>query len=145
MEDAETIKERLKRIKSEYYNGNTREFEIKCEIKEGTLKHVFSGRSLPSYEIVEKILRTNVQIDARWLITGKGNMLNIQESFLQRESDPNITMLIESNLELTKNNSELIKINKAAAFQLEESHKRVRELEEKLEKQVSPIGMRKTG
>ncbi|MBU8893103.1 MAG: helix-turn-helix domain-containing protein [Bacteroidales bacterium] len=53
------------------YNKNS--FCIKTGIKPQTLHHIISGRKTnPSFNVIEKIASTFVDINTEWLITGSG-------------------------------------------------------------------------
>ena len=70
------INERIQTIIDQNYNGNVSEFErISC-IKPYTIKNIVGKRQTkPSYDILESIIRNNVQISTNWLLTGEGKML----------------------------------------------------------------------
>ena len=67
-----SINERiLQLINLKGYNKNS--FCIKIGIKPQTLHNIVSGRKTkPSFNVIEKILLTFVDINAEWLITGSG-------------------------------------------------------------------------
>lgn len=67
-----SINERiLHLIKLKGYNKNS--FSRKIGIKPQTLHHIISGRKTkPSFNVIEKIVSTFVDINAKWLITGLG-------------------------------------------------------------------------
>lgn len=77
----ETINERMQFVADEMFNSNISLFEKVCGLKPATLKHVVKGRlSKPSYEVIESICRTIVQLNIDWLIVGKGEMLKQLET-----------------------------------------------------------------
>lgn len=41
-----------------------------------TISHIFLGRQLPNYEFLDGFLRLFPDLNARWLITGEGDMLD---------------------------------------------------------------------
>lgn len=101
-----SINERIKTLVDSYYNGNVREFERACGLNKDTLKHVVGGRlSKPSFDSIELITRTIVQINPLWLITGEGDMEN----------------------ETTSSSSELIEELKAEINQLKGENRILRE------------------
>ena len=67
-----SINERiLQLINLKGYNKNS--FCIKIGIKPQTLHNIVSGRKTkPSFNVIEKILLTFVDVNAKWLITGSG-------------------------------------------------------------------------
>ena len=66
---------RLKTIMSEN-NLSSSELATKLEIPESNITHYLIGRNKPSYEFIYKILVLFPILNARWLITGEGEMNN---------------------------------------------------------------------
>ena len=74
-----SINQRIKFLIDEL-NLNSRAFSIKLGIDSTVMHNIISGRmSMPSYIVLEKILLTFDNIDAKWLITGKGNAYEYSE------------------------------------------------------------------
>jgi transcriptional regulator with XRE-family HTH domain len=74
-----SINQRIKFLIDEL-NLNSRAFSIKLGIDSTVMHNIISGRmSMPSYVVLEKILLTFDNIDAKWLITGKGNAYEYSE------------------------------------------------------------------
>lgn len=72
----QTVNERVQCIVNEMYNGNVSEFERASQIKPYTVKNIIGGRKTkPSFDVLESIIRNNVQISSDWLLTGKGRMI----------------------------------------------------------------------
>lgn len=91
----DTVNERIKEIVDEYFNGNVSEFERTSNIKPSTIKNIIGGRKTkPSYDILENILRNNVQISAEWLITGMGEKNKTDIQFIHHPKSADI--LVES-------------------------------------------------
>lgn len=77
----ENINTRIQIIINELYNSNVSEFERASGIKPYTIKNIVGSRQTkPSYDILELIIRNNVQISAEWLLCGKGKMLKKEQS-----------------------------------------------------------------
>ncbi len=53
---------------------NSAQFAIEIGIAASSLHHIVSGRNNPSLEVIQKILLRYPQINAEWLINGKGAM-----------------------------------------------------------------------
>lgn len=74
-----SINQRIKFLIDEL-NLNSRAFSIKLGIDPTVMHNIVSGRmSMPSYVVLEKILLTFDNINAKWLITGKGNAYEYSE------------------------------------------------------------------
>jgi transcriptional regulator with XRE-family HTH domain len=127
MTENEGQKERIKRLISSL-NITTKGFEMKCGLSNG---YVSSIRKGIGYKAIEQISDAFPNVNIIWLLTGEGEMyLNecIEEN-KQRESIPNISpsamletlyneareeknrllAIIESQQEVIKNQSELMK------------------------------------
>lgn len=86
----QTINERIQYIINKLYSGNVSEFERASEIKPYTVKNIIGGRQTkPSFDILESIVRNNVQISARWLLLGKGEM--------ERQLLPGETLMLDED------------------------------------------------
>ena len=67
--------ERIKLV-MEYKQLTPAQFAEAIGINRSNLTHIFSGRNLPSLELVRKILTTFPDISTEWLIMNVGNMLS---------------------------------------------------------------------
>lgn len=86
-----TINERIKFILKERFKGNVSEFARHTGVPQPTLNNIVGNRlSKPSAENLERIINSNELINARWLLTGAGNMHN--------ESDVNLKIFLPENL-----------------------------------------------
>ena len=55
-------------------NITARQFAEEIGIQPSGMSHIMSGRNNPSLEFVSKVLRRYPELDANWLILGKGEM-----------------------------------------------------------------------
>lgn len=70
-----TINERFVFILNEKYGGNVSEFARQSGIPQGTLNNIVGNRlSKPSFESISKLVSSDETIDARWILTGEGDM-----------------------------------------------------------------------
>lgn len=70
-----TINERFVFILNEKYGGNVSEFARQSGIPQGTLNNIVGNRlSKPSFENISKLVSSDETIDARWILTGEGDM-----------------------------------------------------------------------
>jgi transcriptional regulator with XRE-family HTH domain len=73
--EMETINDRVLTLANKLCTTQ-KHFAEMIGISIGTLNNITNGRkSKPSFDILEKILTCFHQVDANWLITGKGQML----------------------------------------------------------------------
>ena len=86
--------ERIKLV-MEYKQLTPAQFAEAIGINRSNLTHIFSGRNLPSLELVRKILTTFPDISTEWLIMNVGNMLssaNEDFDFVDASDTPNISV-----------------------------------------------------
>ena len=79
------MKDRIIQFLSEN-NLTSTKFADKIGVQRSSISHILSGRNKPSFDFIEKMLLAYPELDAQWLITGKGNMYTNQ-SLLFNELD----------------------------------------------------------
>lgn len=57
-------------------NLTARQFAEEIGIQPSGMSHILSGRNNPSLEFVAKVIRRYPEIDANWLLLGKGEMFS---------------------------------------------------------------------
>jgi len=67
------MKERILALLKEKQISATKLADI-IDVQRSSISHLLSGRNKPSFDFIEKILRAYPDLDAQWLITGKGEM-----------------------------------------------------------------------
>lgn len=71
-----TINERFLRIINELFNGNQRAFSQAISITPSLTSGIIGSRqSKPSFDVIEKLVFSIADINADWLVTGRGQML----------------------------------------------------------------------
>lgn len=95
----ETINERIMLI-IKHFNLNKNSFSRKINLSSSAIiENIVSGRkSKPSYEVINKIISAFENVDANWLITGKGEMIKITEQNQRKVEN------ISANVEESKGN-----------------------------------------
>jgi len=83
-------------------------------VQRSSISHILSGRNKPSFDFIEKILVSYPELNAQWLITGKGEMYLHQKTLFDHEiptsdTTQNLTPR-ESNIQ--NNNNPLGVLNK---------------------------------
>jgi transcriptional regulator with XRE-family HTH domain len=68
------------RIKSymDYKGISAGELSLSLDVQRSNISHILNGRNMPGAAFIEKLLLKYPDLDARWLLTGLGEM--IQES-----------------------------------------------------------------
>ena len=51
------------------------ELAIMLEVQRSNISHILNGRNKPGASLIEKMLLVFPELNARWLLTGEGNML----------------------------------------------------------------------
>jgi transcriptional regulator with XRE-family HTH domain len=101
------MKERIIKFLSEN-NLTSTKFADVVGVQRSSISHILSGRNKPSFDFIEKMLIAYPDVDAQWLITGKGNMFTNQASLFSRDDTQVSNNLTgrESNIQEIMDNSE---------------------------------------
>ena len=59
----------------DYANINAGELANRLEVQRSNISHILNGRNKPSAAFIEKMLNVFPDLDARWLLTGEGSMI----------------------------------------------------------------------
>lgn len=73
-----SINERIFQI-LDYYGDTRYKFSKKSGISESSILNIYKGNNKPSYDFIEKVLSIYEVVNARWLLTGEGEMLHTNE------------------------------------------------------------------
>ena len=68
------MKDRIKKY-MDYKNISAGELATLLEVQRSNISHILNGRNMPGAAFIEKLLVSFPDLDARWLITGDGEML----------------------------------------------------------------------
>ena len=88
------MKERLKELMAQL-SVNAAELADRIGVQRSSISHILSGRNLPSSQFIEKLLNCYPEMDARWLITGKGGMFKAEIN--SKPGDPVKAEIIHSD------------------------------------------------
>lgn len=69
----------------DYKSISAGELATLLEVQRSNISHVLNGRNMPGAAFIEKLLLSFPDIDARWLLTGKGEMIGKNESLTDNE------------------------------------------------------------
>ena len=81
------MKDRIKKY-MEYKNISAGELATQLEVQRSNISHVLNGRNMPGAAFIEKLLLSFPDLNARWLLTGSGEMLMDGENSTTREVTP---------------------------------------------------------
>ena len=68
------MKDRIKQY-IEYKGISAGELALKLDVQRSNISHILNGRNKPGAAFIEKLLLVFTDLNARWLLTGKGNMV----------------------------------------------------------------------
>jgi transcriptional regulator with XRE-family HTH domain len=117
-------------------NLTSTKFADEIGVQRSSISHILSGRNKPSFDFIEKMLIAYPDVDAQWLITGKGNMLINQPSLFNQNSIPNQNNLSsgESNIPKTTYNESIISKSEEIVENTDKLPRNVQDLNKKTEK-----------
>src|SRR5690554_1269636 len=72
------MKDRIQQL-IDYKGISGGEFAEKLGVQRSNVSHILNGRNKPGAVFLEKILHAYPELNARWLLTGQGNMMHINE------------------------------------------------------------------
>ncbi len=100
------MKDRIIQFLSEN-NLTSTKFADKIGVQRSSISHILSGRNKPSFDFIEKMLLAYPDLNAQWLITGKGNMFTNQRSLFNHPEEQKQETLTsrESNIQNLTNQS----------------------------------------
>ncbi len=73
------MKDRLQKILA-HLNISSANLAEKIGVQRSSISHIISGRNKPSFDFILKLLESYNEINAEWLIMGKGSMLKAVNS-----------------------------------------------------------------
>jgi len=78
------MKERIKKY-MDYKSISAGELATLLEVQRSNISHILNGRNMPGAAFIEKFLICFPDLNARWLLTGKGEMTSDVENFTEKE------------------------------------------------------------
>lgn len=69
------MKERIKQY-MDYKSISAGELSTRLNVQRSNISHILNGRNKPGASFIEKFLVSYPDLNARWLFTGEGEMLN---------------------------------------------------------------------
>jgi len=83
-----TINERVQRIIDELYSGNKRAFSNAVGISPNVTENIVGKRKgNPSFDVTNKIVYSLENVNAEWLLTGRGDMLKTKMPLISNTTD----------------------------------------------------------
>ena len=80
------------------------ELAIMLEVQRSNISHILNGRNKPGASFIEKMLLVFPELNARWLLTGEGNMTYKPDSI--KESNVHGVKSVVPEVSITKEQTE---------------------------------------
>jgi transcriptional regulator with XRE-family HTH domain len=119
------MKDRIQKILQDYNISSTK-LADKLNVQRSSISHILSGRNKPGFEFIQKLLKNYPEINARWLILGKGSVYT---------SDTQPTLPFSERTESTSPRESNIRSEPNTNYQIEKSQ----EGKQKKQKHVKKI------
>jgi transcriptional regulator with XRE-family HTH domain len=84
------MKERILALLKDKQISATKLADI-IDVQRSSISHILSGRNKPSFDFIEKILTAYPDLNAQWLITGKGEMYVHQKSLFDQDFQSSVS------------------------------------------------------
>ncbi len=75
------MKDRIKQF-IDYKGISAGELADLLDVQRSNISHILNGRNKPGAIFMERFLLTFPEVNARWLLTGKGEMINVNNNSL---------------------------------------------------------------
>ncbi len=110
------MKERIKEF-IDYKGIQAGELALLLEVQRSNISHILNGRNKPGASLIEKMLLVFPELNARWLLTGEGNMLesgnekiNLKTEAIKKEVPLSVTMFEEQHKKPVNTGKEIDKV-----------------------------------
>ena len=100
----------------DHNNINAGELAIRLEVQRSNISHILNGRNKPSAAFIEKMLIVFPDLNARWLLTGEGTMIDAAEK--DQEHNNQNTISSAANAPETSSEQKVVQADQANAANL---------------------------
>jgi len=113
------MKDRIKKY-MDYKSISAGELANLLEVQRSNISHILNGRNMPGAAFIEKLLISFPDLNARWLLTGKGEMTSdieiLSEPVLMTPNEIVKPQTKEQKTDATDNNKKEKPISKVVLF-----------------------------
>ena len=88
------MKDRIRKF-IEFKKITAADLADKLEVQRSNVSHVLNGRNKPGANFIEKLLTEYPELNARWLLTGDGEMLSSKKEQLRNLFENDITGILK--------------------------------------------------
>ena len=81
------MRDRIKKI-IDYKGISAGELAEITGVQRSNISHIFNGRNKPGAQFIENFLNAFPEVNARWLLTGEGSMLNENNDIISSGRQP---------------------------------------------------------
>lgn len=96
------MKDRIKNY-MEYKGISAGELATLLEVQRSNISHILNGRNMPGASFIEKFLISFPDLNARWLLTGIGEMTSVAEIDISDETIKMKEPILAQNIAPTNN------------------------------------------
>ncbi len=93
------MKDRIKQF-IDYKGISAGDLASELDVQRSNISHILNGRNKPGAAFIEKFLLVFPDLNARWLLTGEGNMVNSETS--RPEINPDNSTAVQAAPEITE-------------------------------------------
>ena len=112
-------------------------FADEIGVQRSNISHILSDRNKPSYDFIIKILSRFSELNAEWLITGKGSMLKSGESKqIMQITQPSLFDQPQKNNQNTLGNESITKTKESVNDSNNPKNRTVEPLENKVKNEI---------
>ena len=83
------MKDRIKKY-IDYKGVTAGELAVILDVQRSNISHILNGRNMPGAAFIEKLLLKFPDLDARWLLTGEGEMIVDSEIYISANNHEEI-------------------------------------------------------
>lgn len=106
------MKDRIKKY-MDYKEISAGELANLLEVQRSNISHVLNGRNMPGAAFIEKLLLNFPDINARWLLTGVGEMTVDIDDSVSKEPETDGETVVPQNIVQNKSKNKISTINKS--------------------------------
>lgn len=99
------MKDRIKNY-MEYKGISAGELATLLEVQRSNISHILNGRNMPGASFIEKFLISFPDLNARWLLTGIGEMISNADRMVASETTGINEPVLTHNIAQTNNKAE---------------------------------------
>ncbi|HPE75213.1 MAG TPA: helix-turn-helix transcriptional regulator [Draconibacterium sp.] len=105
------MKDRIKQY-MDYKGISAGELAVLLEVQRSNISHVLNGRNMPGASFIEKLLLNFPDLNARWLLTGVGEMTMVIEGSVANETATASESIVSQNVLQNRNKNKEVSLDR---------------------------------